>query len=1257
LKKLLYILLFLAIGLITNAQYYKVINLNTENFPILSADIQAIGTNTDSLEIAASQLQILENKEQIKPLEFSAPKSSIIPLSITLVLDNSASMKGFKFDMLKQTAKTFINKLPLEITEVALATFNSQVNLRSDFTHDAKKLTESIDALSPNGGTNFNSAFLTDFFGTIEVAKYGKYRRVVIFITDGLSEADVTQITEKAFKDSIEINCITIGLPMSDQLKDIASLTGGNHYNELINGNEIQLAYEKIYQNIQKNTYGKIVWKSKYSCIPEKEITIRIKGQATTLKFKIPKSQLGKIEVLPASLVFDSKLAQDKTVFIKGSNTELKISSISSNNESIFHASKNTFPITASANNLIPITLTYQPIDTIFSIGTYNFVNENCPDLTVAVSNSANKKLKIVSPKRENIYARNQIIVIRWKGIELSTPVDFYYQIESENTWTKAVSGTHYNTSFSAPNTNKKIRIKGLVTNNINLLNLYNQPNVIISESPINAVQINKASSQILTTSSSGLIESWDSRTVQKINIFEKPNSGLTGFYPNFKRVVSFGQNQFDIFTNRNGLLVKNISLINKTVFSSYCYIDGQEFYTSTHGSGNSIWDPSQNITISNIPGGEYNEAACSANAKYFICRKNEKLNIFQNAPIEKQFTIKTSESFIKTILHINKEYFVLITKNACTLYNILTKEIIGEFKNEDFVQFHESGELLILKDSIQTKIYELSTSKLLQTIAVNSNYHLAPKGDIIAINSTNKQIVKTINSPDILLSENRRNVTSFSLSPLSNKYLVQTHDSLFIYNLQTNKYECSVECNSEEINTVKFANEEELLVSTNHLACLWRIESKLDADTSDFFQIVQPQPNVIDEIIFPAKYVDKSYDKIFFNAIKNNTDYLITIDSIYFKESNLAFKIISKTKNILINKNENYPIEIQFSPTAIKTYTHTIIVESSGIKHETTVVGAGLKKDFMLLNPICNFGSNDFGKTTDTVIAILKNTGSETIYISGVTQENQQNKNFKIWSYSPVNKIESGDSLKVHIDFMPNSRGRKNSQLAILIDGNPPQASTQLIGACDAKRAVVLHTTSIANKTKKGLASKIIVTELNSGRVVSAGLTSINGSYFCKLNTDLNYSVTAQKSDYFSTSENIDLTEAQINDTIYTTILLSALNNDDLIRLNNVFFETASAELLHISKTELTRLIEFLSENKNTTIEIHGHTDDVGSNESNLNLSKLRAEKVKLYLENKGIAKNRIAIKYFGETKPIANNDSYNGKKQNRRVEIKLVN
>ncbi len=85
----------------------------------------------------------------------------------------------------------------------------------------------------------------------------------------------------------------------------------------------------------------------------------------------------------------------------------------------------------------------------------------------------------------------------------------------------------------------------------------------------------------------------------------------------------------------------------------------------------------------------------------------------------------------------------------------------------------------------------------------------------------------------------------------------------------------------------------------------------------------------------------------------------------------------------------------------------------------------------------------------------------------------------------------------------------------------------------------------------------------------------------------------------------------------------------------------------------ELDKLIDYLNKNKNTTIEIFGHTDNTGAEEKNKILSAARAKAVADYLISKGIEKSRTSYKGYGSTMPIAKNDTEEGRQKNRRVEF----
>lgn len=104
---------------------------------------------------------------------------------------------------------------------------------------------------------------------------------------------------------------------------------------------------------------------------------------------------------------------------------------------------------------------------------------------------------------------------------------------------------------------------------------------------------------------------------------------------------------------------------------------------------------------------------------------------------------------------------------------------------------------------------------------------------------------------------------------------------------------------------------------------------------------------------------------------------------------------------------------------------------------------------------------------------------------------------------------------------------------------------------------------------------------------------------------------------------------------------------------LNGVTFKTGSAELTDEALIVLNDVIESLSYYTAVELEIQGHTDNTGSEELNQELSKNRAESVKAYLVSKGIAESRLTTAGFGPSRPVASNDTPDGRAQNRRIEF----
>ncbi|MEC7770721.1 MAG: DUF5723 family protein [Bacteroidota bacterium] len=104
------------------------------------------------------------------------------------------------------------------------------------------------------------------------------------------------------------------------------------------------------------------------------------------------------------------------------------------------------------------------------------------------------------------------------------------------------------------------------------------------------------------------------------------------------------------------------------------------------------------------------------------------------------------------------------------------------------------------------------------------------------------------------------------------------------------------------------------------------------------------------------------------------------------------------------------------------------------------------------------------------------------------------------------------------------------------------------------------------------------------------------------------------------------------------------------------ILFDTGKASIKSESISVIVDIIQILNEYPNAKFTVEGHTDSVGSNESNQRLSEARANSVRDFLINEGISGSRLTAVGYGEDKPIASNTTKLGRKQNRRVEINLI-
>jgi len=189
---------------------------------------------------------------------------------------------------------------------------------------------------------------------------------------------------------------------------------------------------------------------------------------------------------------------------------------------------------------------------------------------------------------------------------------------------------------------------------------------------------------------------------------------------------------------------------------------------------------------------------------------------------------------------------------------------------------------------------------------------------------------------------------------------------------------------------------------------------------------------------------------------------------------------------------------------------------------------------------------------------------------------------------------------------------------------------------------------------------AKIKVENVKTQEVFEGMIDKMTGRYAVVIpvkKPEDEFLLTVKKRNYAFTSQYIAPKETIKEMPVKVDLVVKPIEVNQTVQLNNIYFSTASADLYPQSLIVLDRFLEFLEENPNIKIEIHGHTDNEGIAAKNQTLSERRAKSVRDYLILMGLDSSRIVSwKGFGQNNPIANNNSPEGRAKNRRTEFVIV-
>ncbi len=209
------------------------------------------------------------------------------------------------------------------------------------------------------------------------------------------------------------------------------------------------------------------------------------------------------------------------------------------------------------------------------------------------------------------------------------------------------------------------------------------------------------------------------------------------------------------------------------------------------------------------------------------------------------------------------------------------------------------------------------------------------------------------------------------------------------------------------------------------------------------------------------------------------------------------------------------------------------------------------------------------------------------------------------------------------------------------------------------APKPVILMYGNVYNqKTKEFIPDASVRYEyLKDGKEAGVARTNPqNGEYKIVLPYGHAYCFRAEAKGFISVNDNFDANNLKEYTEIKRDLYLVPIEVWQVVRINNIFFDFAKSTLKPESYPELNRVVEFLNDNPSVNIELSGHTDAIGADADNLKLSSDRAKSVMDYFVSKNISASRMSSKGYGESLPVASNDTEEGRALNRRVEFKIL-
>jgi outer membrane protein OmpA-like peptidoglycan-associated protein/WD40 repeat protein len=1296
LNKIILTICLLSCG-ISKAQSGTLYGLDTSAYPIMKANFllfdkaeKQILTLTKE-DFVISENQIAQRVIRVTNPEYREPEA----LSVVLTADISGSMRGDNLGIVKNVLKAFVTYYPLQTSECALTSFDHNNYIDHDFSRNKGQLLASIDQLSANGGTNYYAGLLQPLTGGLEVARSGKHKKVLIFLTDGLGQVNEQEVIEFAAANNITVYCLVVGMPAPEVLKNIAQKTGGKYMENIFSEDEARQAYFGALYREQKRLPSTVEWECNPDCSFKKKLDFEVpslKMNFQSYAYTLDRKHLRLLEVSSHFVRFPAPKKGkylDTTLTLKALNRDFTVESIHFDHPA-FSAPENPFPMVIKRGSSAHFKIRYTsgvngPPNCLIELKT-----DRCSPIVLrATSESMKSKITLDNPNGGEVFYVGTDTTVAWSGVSPYDSVELRYS---------STNGGSYQYMNKTSGLNYGWHVPDLESNQMLMKVTVAPPSAYVIDANENGTHFtgknNLSVSQLFMTLS-----------------------------PNNDRMIcrKSGDDYIQLYDIRTGELLLTIE--DRLPATAYFNGKGDRMYVFKPDSLTKVYDVYTLEKIGTRPG--------HSGTVFCINREGTKYTVYN----ENNTEIRDLESgkLLKVIPgHGDPDSFtdryLTVSGESITIWDWPKGEKVWSFQTS-VLEYYSQGNAWITRDEkyiLLNKMDESGTPLMV-------GYDLSARKEVWRMHCTKRKYTswegQSFNGTLLLFEESENH---WKLLDVASGIVMATIKS----DLRMKNVELSNDGSFFTVNHLVKGGHQIFNIKTDY-----KPFARGEDVSNSVFRIIRPVISGKDIYlgkVTVGEYKDSLCKTFFRNPHK------IPVKILYFwmeGSDAKSFSLVSGMAPRTLAASQSGSVEFRFAPSHIGSHTAKLFVATALDTLQYVISGEGISIPSYSILSFVHMGSIPVGSMKDSTINfVVKNTGSKSINFSAFKLIDPD-RQFHIPSY-PAFELAPGANKSIRVTFRALQRGRTSARLRVQPVGFPSSKEIILFGEGVSPSEYEVNVVTLDDSTRKRIAANIICVDLEIGTPLKS-VVSRNGVARFLLYADRKYKLTATHPSYITTFDTVDLRNPspiaiikdtlllhrnlkasryyivsgkisdkknmsvlpakvvcykiggsesvvsttadtagyfqliipqggqykiriehpdylpaafEVNEEDYKEYSVSKLTVGENISLNAVHFVQSKAELLPESFEQLDILVSLLKERKGIYIELSGHTDNVGGSKEKLQLSKERVLTIQKYLIDAGIEPKRITGKGYGDTRPCATNNTEESRKLNRRVEFKIT-